>query len=57
MAVSLGLAVGCKPCVRIHLKKARAMGISEEELEEAAALATAFAGCKALMLWKELKGQ
>jgi selenide, water dikinase len=56
MAVALGLAVGCVPCVKIHLKKSRQMGISEAELEEAAALATAFAGCRALMLWKELKG-
>ena len=55
IAVALGLAVGCVPCVKIHLKKSRAMGIGEDELEEAAALATAFAGCRALMLWKELK--
>ncbi len=55
MAVALGLAVGCVPCVKIHIKKARAMGIGEDELEEAAALATAFAGCRALMLWQELK--
>jgi AhpD family alkylhydroperoxidase len=55
IAVALGLAVGCEPCVKIHLKKSRKMGIGEDELEEAAALATAFAGCRALMLWKELK--
>ena len=55
IAVALGLAVGCTPCVKIHLKKSRQMGISEDELEEAASLATAFAGCRALMLWKELQ--
>ena len=55
IAVALGLAVGCVPCVKIHLKKSRQMGIGEDELEEAAALATAFSGCRALMLWKELK--
>lgn len=57
IAVALGLVVGCVPCVRIHLKKAREMGIGEEELEEMAALATAFGGCRALMLWKELKSK
>ena len=31
------------------------MGIGKEELEEAAALATAFAGCRALMLWNQMK--
>ncbi|MBN2447657.1 MAG: selenide, water dikinase SelD [Phycisphaerae bacterium] len=55
MAVALGLAVGCVPCVKIHLRKSLAMGIGMPELEEAAALATAFAGCRALMLWNELK--
>jgi hypothetical protein len=33
------------------------MGISAEEIEEAAALAVAFSGCRALMLWNELKGE
>ncbi len=55
IAVALGLAVHCVPCTRIHIKKAKSMGVSNEELEEAAALAVAFAGCRALMLWNELK--
>ncbi|OGV58835.1 MAG: selenide, water dikinase SelD [Lentisphaerae bacterium RIFOXYA12_FULL_48_11] len=55
MAVALGLAVHCVPCSRIHIKKSLEMGIGKEELEEAAALAVAFAGCRALMLWNELK--
>ena len=55
IAVSLGLAVHCIPCSRIHIKKALAMGMGKDELEEAAALAVAFAGCRALMLWNELK--
>ncbi len=55
LAVALSLAVHCVPCSRIHLKKARRMGIGQAELEEAAALAVAFSGCRALMLWNELK--
>jgi selenide,water dikinase len=55
IAVALGLAVNCVPCSKIHIKKARDMGIGNEELEEAAALATAFGGCRAMMLWNELK--
>ena len=55
IAVALGLAVHCVPCSRIHIKKAKSMGIGAKELEESAALAVAFAGCRALMLWNELK--
>lgn len=55
IAIALGLAVNCVPCSRIHIKKAVGMGIGKEELEEAAALAVAFGGCRALMLWNELK--
>lgn len=55
VAVALGLAVNCVPCSRIHIKKALDMGISPSELEEAAALAVAFAGCRALMLWTQMK--
>jgi selenide,water dikinase len=55
MAVALSLAVHCVPCAKIHLRKAREMGIGEAELEEAAAIATAFSGCRAMMLWNELK--
>jgi selenide, water dikinase len=55
IAVALALAVHCVPCARIHLGKAREMGIGEAELEEAASIATAFAGCRAMMLWNELK--
>jgi selenide,water dikinase len=55
IAVALSLAVNCVPCSKIHLQKARDMGISDKELEEAAAIATAFGGCRAMMLWNELK--
>jgi selenide,water dikinase len=55
MAVALALAVHCVPCAKIHLQKAREMGIGDEELEEAASIATAFAGCRAMMLWNGLR--
>jgi selenide,water dikinase len=55
IAVALALAVHCVPCAKAHLAKAREMGIGDAELEEAAAIAAAFAGCRAMMLWNELK--
>jgi selenide, water dikinase len=55
LAIALSLAQHCEPCARIHLKKAKTMDIGLEELEEVAALATAFSGCRVHMWWKELK--
>jgi AhpD family alkylhydroperoxidase len=55
VAIALALAVNCVPCAKMHIKKAKAMGIGVPELEEAAALAVAFGGCRVLMLWNELK--
>jgi pyruvate dehydrogenase E2 component (dihydrolipoamide acetyltransferase) len=55
IAIALALAVHCVSCSKIHIKKAKSMGISTQEIEEAAALAVAFAGCRTLMLWNELK--
>jgi len=55
LAIALGLAVNCVPCTRIHIGKAKKAGVGKEAMEEAAALAVAFAGCRALMLWNDLK--
>ncbi len=55
IAVALGLAVHCVPCSQTHIKKAFSMGISKAQLKEAAALAIAFSGCRALMLWNDLE--
>jgi len=51
--IALSVAVQCGPCLELHLGKARAMGISAEEIEEAAWMGVAFGGCKAMMFWQE----
>jgi len=53
MTIALSVAVQCKDCLAIHLQKARSMGITTEEIEEAAWLGVVFGGCKAMMFWKE----
>jgi len=53
MTVALSVAVQCEPCLKIHLEKARSMGISPDEIREAAWMGIAFGGCKAMMFWKE----
>ena len=55
IAVALSLGVQCEPCSRIHIKKALGMGIGRAEIEEVAALAVGFGGCKTMVLWDELK--
>jgi selenide,water dikinase len=53
MTIALSVAVQCEPCLRLHLDKARAMGITEPEIEEAAWMGVAFGGCKAMMFWQD----
>jgi selenide,water dikinase len=52
MAIILSIAHHCEPCLKSQLKTARAMGISREEIDEAANLAISFGGCTALMFYK-----
>ena len=53
MTIALSVAVQCEPCLKIHLEKARGMGISPDEIREAAWMGIVFGGCKAMMFWKE----
>ncbi|MCE5252162.1 selenide, water dikinase SelD [bacterium] len=54
MEIALSVAQRCKPCLIYHIKSARSMGITKPEIEEAAHLGVAFAGCPALTLYKEV---
>jgi selenide,water dikinase len=56
-AISLALSVlaRCEPCARAHVKKARNMGFSDAEIEEAAWMAIAFGGGPVMMFWNEIK--
>ena len=50
---SLVVLARCGPCVKIHYNKALKMGISKEELEEAAWLAVSMGGAPVMMFYKE----
>ncbi len=43
----------CEPCMRIHCKKAKDMGISREELDEAAWCAIAMGGSPVKMFYSD----
>jgi len=51
--IALSVLTKCEPCLAIHVKKARRMGFSQEEIDEAAWLAIAFGGSPTMMFYKE----
>jgi selenide,water dikinase len=51
--IALSVATQCEPCIKLHLAKAERMGISREEIEEAAWMGVAFGGASAMMFWAE----
>ena len=53
IAIALSVVQHCEPCLKIHIKSALSMGITFEEIDEAANLAIAFGGCTAMMFYKE----
>ena len=55
MAVALSVLAKCEPCVKSHIKKARAMGFTQEEIDEAAWMAIAFGGSPLMMFYKAVR--
>ena len=55
VAIALSVLAKCAPCARMHIAKARQMGISQEEIDEAAWLAISFGGSPLMLFYDELK--
>jgi len=55
IAVALSILAKCEPCAKIHFKKAREMGFSEEEIDEAAWMAIAFGGSPIMMFYNSVR--
>jgi len=55
VAIALSVLARCEPCVKAHVEKAREMGISQEEIDEAAWMAISFGGCPPMMFYNALK--
>lgn len=58
-AVNIALCVSsrCEPCLEAHLKKAKKMGFSQAEIDEAAWLGIAFGGSPAMMFYKQISAK
>ena len=55
MAIALSVVTKCEPCLKIHIGKARDMGFSQEEIDEAAWMAIAFGGSPTMMFYNRLR--
>jgi AhpD family alkylhydroperoxidase len=55
VAIALSVLSQCEPCVKMHVKKARAMGFSQEEIDEAVWMAISFGGSPVMMFYNALK--
>ncbi len=55
--VALSVLAKCEPCLKVHIKKARQMGFTQEEIDEAAWMAIAFGGSPVMMFYKDVLTQ
>jgi len=56
ITIALSVLSKCAPCVRLHVDKARGMGITDEEINEATWLAISMGGAPIMMFVNELRG-
>jgi len=55
VAIALSVLSRCEPCIKSHIKKARQMGFSQEEIDEAAWMAISFGGSPVMMFYKQFR--
>lgn len=55
MSLAMSILTRCAPCTRAHIKKARDMGFTEAEIDEAAWMAIAFGGGPVMMFYTEAR--
>ena len=55
IAVALSVLSKCEPCLVAHIEKAKKMGFTDEEIDDAAWSAIAFGGSPVMMFYKTVK--
>jgi len=53
VALALSVMARCEPCVKVHIAKARQMGFTQDEIDEAAWMAVAFGGSPVMMFYEK----
>ncbi len=57
MNIALSVLAKCEPCLKTHVAKARSMGFSETEIDEAAWMAISYGGCPVMMFYNKVRGE
>jgi len=55
MAIALSVMTKCEPCTKNHIRKAREMGFSQDQIDEAAWVAIAFGGSPVMMFYNGIR--
>ena len=55
MAIALSVALRCEPCLKMHLKKAREKGFTQDEIDEAAWMGISFGGSPTMVFYEQFK--
>jgi len=55
MAIALSVATRCEPCLKMHLKKAKEKGFTQDEIDEAAWMGISFGGSPTMAFYEQLK--
>jgi selenide,water dikinase len=55
MAIALSVAMRCEPCLKMHLKKAKEKGFTQDEIDEAAWMGISFGGSPTMVFYEKLK--
>jgi len=55
IAIALSVAIQCESCLKMHLKKAREKGFTQDEIDEAAWRGISFGGSPTMVFYEQLK--
>ena len=55
MAIALSVALRCEPCLKMHLRKAREKGFTQDEIDEAAWMGISFGGSPTMVFYEQNK--
>ena len=55
MAIALSVAMRCEPCLKMHLKKAKEKGFTQDEIDEAAWMGISFGGSPIMVFYEQHK--
>jgi AhpD family alkylhydroperoxidase len=57
LAIALSVFAKCEPCLKHHRRRAREMGFSQDEIDEAAWMAIAFGGSPVMMFYNSVRAE